>query len=69
MNPYTLPGDPYLPGGCTNADIDRAFGGDDEASDCAYCGGACRPGATICKRCADEERADLLRDELKDEQR
>lgn len=67
MNPYSLPGDPYLPPGCTHADIDRAFGGADEANECSYCGGACRPGATICKRCAAEERAERRHDEMKDE--
>jgi hypothetical protein len=36
-------GDPYLPGGCTDADIDRHFGEADEPEpeeeeECSYCG-------------------------------
>lgn len=67
MNPYSLPGDPYLPPGCTQADIDRAFGGDEETNECEYCGGQCR--GLICKRCREEERAERRRDEMKDEGR
>ena len=63
----TLPGDPYLPGGCTQADLDRAMGvSDDGSGECEWCGGLCR--GTICKRCAAEERAERMSDEERDGQ-
>ena len=69
-NHYQLPaGDPYLPPGCTQADIDRHFGAndDEETGECTYCGGTCRASATICRECVAQERAERRRDEEKDE--
>lgn len=62
-NTYRLPGDPNLPGGCTDADIDRHMGGDDGEEDCENCneglldhseccGAALKDGK--CEKCGEE---------------
>lgn len=38
-NTHRLPGDPNLPGGCTNAEIDFHMGADIGEEDCNNCGG------------------------------
>lgn len=61
-----LPGDPNLPPGCTNADIDRAFESpDDFECECEECG-CPLPDGHLCRECrkmlaaehADEVRQD-----------
>ena len=58
-----LPGDPNLPGGCTDRDIDEAMGGNVGYEDCPDCDGTGRTGseccgveltkAGLCSRCGD----------------
>lgn len=47
-NTYRLPGDPNLPGGCTDADVDRAMGGDIGEEDCDNCDGTGLMGVSEC---------------------
>lgn len=66
-HPYAMPGDPNLPPGCTNADIDRAMGGDEVFDVCEWCGEPCSVLETIHPDCLKQERAERKRDEMKDE--
>lgn len=50
-----LPGDPWFPPGCSNRDIDRAFG---DRWECEDCGCDTEHGEYLCRQCERERMAE-----------